>query len=193
VDDLGAELVGDLDGAVDRAGVDDHDLVDGGGHGGQAAREHLLLVADDHAEAEGHAGRGLGAQGGALGAGDQRRNGGVKGAGGAAGGAATVLELGQVLLDVGERGLQALRRLEQGTRTVEAPELVERDAGVAEDDRLCGLLVERVEPGLGDVGEQLGGLRCRGRLAGSGQALLEQQHPRVVARVGVFLLAGAGE
>ena len=105
--------------------------------------------------------------------------------------AAAVLELGEVLLDVRQRGLQALRRLEQGTRAVEAPQLVERDAGVAEDDRLAGLLVERVEPGLGDVGKQLGGLSRRGCLAGGREAFLEQQYPRVVARAGVLLLGGA--
>ena len=129
----------------------------------------------------------------ALGAGDERRDGGVQRAGVAARVAAAVLELGEVLLDVRQRGLQALRRLEQGARAVEAPQLVERDAGVAEDDRLAGLLVERVESGLGDVGEELGGLCRRLRLAGGGQALLEQQHPRVVARAGVLLLCGARE
>ena len=38
--------------AVLRAGVDDDELVDGVADGGEAAREHLLLVLDDHAQAQ---------------------------------------------------------------------------------------------------------------------------------------------
>ena len=38
VQDAGAEALGDLDGAVGRAGVDDDDLVDGVARGGEAAR-----------------------------------------------------------------------------------------------------------------------------------------------------------
>ncbi len=45
-----AERLGDLDGAVDRAGVDDDDLVDDPLHARKAARQVLLLVAHDHAE-----------------------------------------------------------------------------------------------------------------------------------------------
>ena len=54
MDDRGAEAFSDLDGAVAGAGVDDDDLVDGGGDGFEAAGEHLFFVFDDHAERDGH-------------------------------------------------------------------------------------------------------------------------------------------
>ena len=53
--------LGDLDGAVGRAGVDDDDLVDRAAHGLQAAPEHRLLVLDDHAQAQRQALDGLAA------------------------------------------------------------------------------------------------------------------------------------
>ncbi len=52
VDERGAELECDLARAVLGAGVDDDELVDGVADGRQAARQHLLLVLDDHAEAQ---------------------------------------------------------------------------------------------------------------------------------------------
>ena len=44
----------DRGGGIRRARVDDHDLLDRRSSRLQAAREHLLLVADDHAEAHRH-------------------------------------------------------------------------------------------------------------------------------------------
>ncbi len=52
VHDLRAERLGDLDGAVGRAGVDDDDLVDDAAQRLEAAGEHLLLVLHDHAQRE---------------------------------------------------------------------------------------------------------------------------------------------
>ena len=49
-----AERLGDLDRAVGRARVDDHDLVDAVRARGEAVREHLLLVLHDHAQRDAH-------------------------------------------------------------------------------------------------------------------------------------------
>ena len=109
LDDLRAERPRDLDRAVGRAGVDDDDLVDGVADGGEAARQHLLLVADDHAEAQRQALDRLGGGGAALGAageagqdgGDGRRQ--RRAAAGAAGGDERV----EVLAHVRERRAEA--------------------------------------------------------------------------------------
>src|SRR4029450_13309850 len=52
VDEPGAELEGDLARAVLGPRVDDDELVEGVADGREVAREHLLLVLDDHAQAQ---------------------------------------------------------------------------------------------------------------------------------------------
>ena len=50
--DARAERLGDLERAIDRTGVHDHDLVDRLAHALEAARQMLLLVAHDHAQGD---------------------------------------------------------------------------------------------------------------------------------------------
>ena len=147
LDHARAERARDLDRAVARAGVDDHDLVDRRGGGGEAARQHLLLVLDDHAEAEpqplgrpracGDALRALRQLG--EGDGDRPREGGL------AAGAPAARDLVEVAGDVRQLGVEPARRVEERLRRIEAPELVEQDAGVVEQDRLARLLLQQRE------------------------------------------------
>ena len=97
-------------------GVDDDDLVDGVAGGLQAAPDHRLLVLDDHAQADGQA---LGRAGGGGDAVDARLQV-AHGAGGlrqhAHARALAARALGEVALDVGQLGVQALGGGEQRLR-----------------------------------------------------------------------------
>ena len=52
IEDLRPELPGDLARAIDAAGIDDDDLIEDPAHRLQAVRQVLLLVADDHRQAD---------------------------------------------------------------------------------------------------------------------------------------------
>ena len=86
-----------------------------------------------------------------------------------------------------------MRRLEHRVGGVEAPQLVQGDAGVVEQHRLARLGLERVDrrrwrrPGSGAWPG------VRRRVARGGEALLDQAHAGVVARLRIGVLAGAGE
>ena len=117
-DHLRAERAGDLDRRVGRAGVDDHDLIDGVGDRRQAARQHLLLVAHDHAQAQPQAARRLGARRQRQRALGQRRHGRVQRAGacGPAQRTPPLRYLHEVALDLSELWVKPLGGLEQRAR-----------------------------------------------------------------------------
>ena len=151
VQDGRAEGLGDRDRPVGRPGVDDDQLVDEVHHSGQAAREHRLLVLDDHAEAGGLIGRRHGLLGGALGtraevaqrAQHLRRQ--ALGRGDAL--LAAALALAQVGRDVGEVGVQALGGAKERLGGDERAQLVEQDAGEVQQDRLARGVLERLDGG----------------------------------------------
>ena len=94
---------------------------------------------------------------------------------------------------MGEGGVEPVGGLEQVVGGVEAPQLVQGDGGVVQQDGLARLFLERGDRGGGDRDEQLCDLGLRGGLAGGGQALLDQQHTRVVTGMAVLVLGGAVE
>ena len=194
VDELRAELQRDLARAVGRAGVDDDELVDGVADGGEAAREHLLLVLDDHAEAQREAlgrarrrrrracraGRGRAARRG-------RRAGAAAAAGARGGGAASWSRL---FATCGEVRVQAARGLEEALGGAQLAELVEGDARDVQEAGLARLDLEQLDGAARDDGERAGedgagsaGASCR-PTSSSAQA-------RLVAAVDVLDLVGA--
>ena len=186
VQDARAVALGDLDGAVGRAGVDDDDLVDRVARGLQAAPDHRLLVLDDHAQAQGQA---LGRAGGSGDPIDARLQvaHGTRGLGHDAHALALAARaLRQVALDVGQLGVQALRGGEECRRGLHGPELVEDDARVVEQHRLARVGLEHVHRGGG-------GRHQRGDGRALAQAELEQRAARLVAAMGIGDLAGLGD
>ena len=178
VQDPRAELLGDLDGAIGRAGVDDDDLVDRLARGLQAAPEHGFLVLDDHAEAERQPLGGAGGRGDALGPGLELadRAGGLRQHAHAL--AAPAGDLAEVALDVRKLGVQALGGLEEQLGGVQRAELVEGDARVVEQHRLARVDLQCVDRGAG------GGRQDTGPGAG-GQADLDDRTKGLVAAVDV--------
>ena len=191
--DRGAERPGDLDRAVGRAGVDDDDLVEVAGDGLQAAREHRLLVAHDHAERDRQALGGAGAAGHALGVGleaAQRRDDRARQARDDAV-AAPAGDLVEVALDVGEVRIEPARGLEERLGAGERAQLVEGDAGQVEQERLARLLVEDRQP-LGGHGDEDRGDLLDGAARG-GEAGLQELLADGVAAVDVGLAGRVAE
>ncbi len=186
LDDARAEGARDLDRRVGRARVHDHDLVDRPGDRGQAARQHLLLVAHDHAQAQPQALGRLGARRDLDGpAGELGQRGAQRSpAGGAAQQPAAHGERFQLALHALELWIQAPGGLEHRLGRIHAPQLIQDRAGVAEQLRLAGLALEQPQGARGEHHEQ----RRQARGGGVGARLeppLEQVHARPVATVGV--------
>ena len=143
--DARTEGLGDLDGAVGRTGVDDHHLGDGVSARREARLEHLLLVADDHAERDTARVRaGAGARGDTLEMCAQTpqrdRHGRAQGqpdrlAQPGTGGL-------QVAADILRAGVEPLHRLEQTDGERRLVESVHGDADVVQQHRLMGLTCE---------------------------------------------------
>ena len=93
--------------------------------------------------------------------------------------------LGEVVLDVGKLGVQALGGGEERLRGLDGSELVEDDAGVVEQDRLARVGLKHVDGG------RRGGQQDRGARA-LAQGELEERAARLVAAVGIGDLAGLG-
>ena len=94
--------------------------------------------------------------------------------------------LGEVALDVGQLGVQALGGAEQRLGGLDGSELVEDDARVVEQDRLARLGLEHVDGGRG------GGQQDRRGSSPCCRRELEQRAARLVAAVGIGDLAGLG-
>ena len=194
VDELGAELERDLPRAVLRAGVDDDELVDGVADGGEAAREHLLLVLDDHAQAQREA------LGRARGGGDALAARGQVAHRGADGGrerrrlqarAAAGLELVEVVRHVREIRVQPARGLEEALGRAQLAELVEGDARDVQEAGLARLGLEQLDGAARDDGHRAGeDGQVGGRLV---QTDLEECQPGLVAAVDVLDVVGARE
>ena len=144
VHDAGAERLGDLDGAVGRSGVDHDHLVDDSAQRLEAAREHLLLVLDDHAQREREVlDRARPCCDPAAAGGEAARPGGVHtgqprlGAGAQAG-------LLEVRGGIGVLGIEPQRGPEDVGGGARLAQLVEEHAVVVQEHRLAGLLLERV-------------------------------------------------
>ena len=100
-------------------------------------------------------------------------------------------DLLHVLGHVRQRGVEAARGLEERLGGRQAPELVERDAGVVQQHGLARLLLEDRDEGLGH-GEVADG-RTAALAARGGEALLHEQATQAVARVAVVRGGRLGE
>jgi len=145
-----------LDRRIGRARVDDHDLIDRAGDRRQAAREHLLLVAHDHAQAQTQPLCGPGARGDLQGLARElgQRRAQRRAADGATLQAPSHGKLGEVVLHVLELRVQALSGHEQRFSGVQTPQLLQDDAGVVEQPRLAGLALEHAQGARGERNEQ---------------------------------------
>jgi hypothetical protein len=177
VEDLRAEGLGDRDGRVGGARVDDDDLVDGVARGLQAAPEHRLLVLDDHAQRQPQAG------GRPRGRGDGQRarrelaHRARRLRQHARVAPAAVHARAQVAVDVRELRVEPTGAEER----LGAPQragLEAGDARVVEQHGLARLALERVDGGPG-------GRDQRGGVGPGGEAGLDDRTARRVAAVGV--------
>src|SRR6185312_4722877 len=196
VEHRGAEGLRDLHRGVGRAGVHDDHLVHHAVDRLEAAREHLLLVLDDHRQADLHALGGLGQVGDLVGAAGELRQGQrhlrrqvrrhVDLLAAAAG------QLVQVRAHVREVRVEALGGLEQALGRLQCAQLVQQHARVVEDHRLARLVLEDRET-LARGGEQQRRHLLGGRLRQRGHRALEQRQAGTEAAVGIAVTGGLRE